>query len=164
MRTKFYAIVSCICLVMTVSLYSCGNKEKDSNEVDKMSSEVTEAIENDDFATAYKIVDPWFKRHDDVTTRDAAFQLNEKILKNEIANLVATDSNGDNGARIIFAIGERAKYNDYWSSVNDSYELGEKIKMLKYAIEISSLNDNKSLTDKLESALLKYDQSEAIFK
>lgn len=156
MRTKFYAIVSCICLVMTVSLNSCGDKEKDSNEVDKMSSEVNEAIENDDFATAYKIVDPWFKRHDDVTTRDAAFQLNEKILKNEIANLVATDSNGDNGARIIFAIGERAKYNGYWPSVSDSHELREKAKMLKYAIEISSLNGDMALTEKLESVLSNY--------
>lgn len=141
---KFFFLITMsfvCCLLFT----QCGTSRTSPESLTK---EVNEAIKEGDYTTAYSLVDPYFK-NDDTSLRNTSFELNEKILRNEIASLVESDNNGDNAAKIKFAIIERAKFNEYWASVNKNDEIEEQDEMLKYAQTLAKAVGNDVLANNL---------------
>ena len=117
-----------------------------SSPVESITKNVNAAIEEGDYAKAYTYVEPYYRDPDLMYT---CYQLNEKILRHEIASLVESDNNGSNAAMIIFAISEKAKYNDYMSRLYKKYEDEQKKEMTSYAIKLAQSVGNEVLAEQL---------------
>ena len=110
------------------------------------------AIEEGDYPTAYKIVDIMFAAGGDMY--EAAAELNEKTLKNEIAAII--EENEDNSApKILFTIKERGKYNTDNSADEKDVKEEEK-KMFEYAIGLATTMGYKQAANLLQNALDQY--------
>lgn len=147
MEMKRNILLLTLTLICSVLFIQCGNS------VESLTKNVNKAIDKGDYAKAYSLVDPYFEQHDKTQLRDASYNLNEKILKHEIASLVETDDNGDNAANIKFAIKERSKFNSYWASRGRDYgpdtERAQQSEMLKYALSLAKAAGNDALVNKL---------------
>ena len=122
--------------------------------VESLTLALNKAIDRGDYAKAYSFIAPY---HTFPTSAEdkrvplflSSFQLNEIILKHEVADLVGTDNNGDNAGKILFAIQEKARYN----KISDFDELREQKKMLENAIDLASASGNDVLAERLSKSL-----------
>ena len=151
---KIFRLFLLIGIVLSMGSCGKGNSNSDEKELDNLSSQVNKALEDEDFAQAYSLLDPWFNRHDKYNVRRAAFSLNERVLKNELGLLVKTDNQGDNASKIVFAINERAKYNNSDAySLPELYEKGQVNKMFKFAYDLAEMEGDQILAEKLKSRI-----------
>lgn len=174
-------LLTILTLVISLLFIQCGRRdntnsnstEEDMTEVSSeeeydLGEEVTEetltravnkAIEKGDYSRGYSIVEPYFEQHQLTNLRNTSYHLNEKILRSEIADLVGTDNNGDNAAKILFAIQERAKYNDFRTNHSRNKEIQEQNKMLENAIDLATAAGNDVLAERLKKSIKEVDDS-----
>lgn len=136
---------------------SVGSYSDDDGEASlQLSAKVNKALNDEDYVLAYALIDPWVEQHYRTTVRETSFTLNQRVLKNEIANLISSDKDGENGMKIYFAITERAKYNSYWASCEydggaPDTELKQRGIMLEYARNMAELDGKETLLKKLNN-------------
>lgn len=155
---KKLILIFSVCLLASTTLISCPSNSSNSSNESKMkelNQEVNAALEEGDFQKAYNAVDPWFDNHEESTVRNFAYQLNEKILKMEIASYIEDDSDGNMAPKIMFTIKDRAQHNSYsgHSAVIASGKPREEKRMIEYAIELASTNGNDALVEKLKNSM-----------
>lgn len=114
----------------------------------EFSAKVLEAISAGNYSEAYAIVDG-------KVYGGKQCELNDKILKAEIAALIDKDENGSSAPAIISAILERAKYNDDLSF----HEKESTIKVFSSTIIVAEAKGNTTLVNKLKKALKTYEDS-----
>lgn len=164
----FVNVTAYVAVFILAFLTSCSSDSKTKeDEIRRFSEDVNEALSSGNIDEAYAIIDTYIdysvpvetepifgniKNSDELqharNLRDKARSLNDKVLKNEIAELVANDNGGDNAPNISFAIYERAKYNvDF-----DLHIETEQKKLFDYAIQLAKSMDNDKLVNKLKKA------------
>ena len=132
--------------VVSSSSTSSDNDDTEQKNAE-FSAKVLEAISDGNYSEAYAIVDGKIYG-------GKQGELNDKILKAEIAALIDKDDNGSSAPAIISAILERAKYNDYYL-----YEKQSTIKVFSSTIIVAEAKGNTTLVNKLKKALKTYEDS-----
>ena len=131
--------------------------EKDINGKSKKDL-VIEAINNGNFADAYNIIDDIYLNgsYDD---KQKAEKLNHKAVEAEIVNLLGEDlASEEKATKIVYAIKDRAKYDNSWyDPTNDYYVLEElkvQVALLENAIDIAKTNNQNDVAGKLNQVYL----------
>lgn len=155
---KLFLLIT-VAFAFSLMFIQCGGKNsKDANLTDSIEVEsddegnsltwlqqVDQYIGEGDYASAYSLVEPH------LGYSEANYPTHERILKNEIADLIAADNNGDNAVKIEFVILERAKYNSFESYINKDSDDEEKQikKMREFSISLAKASGNDALVKKL---------------
>ena len=146
----FYKFIWLFCFV--ILLAGC------RKSVDSYVKEATKAMNEGDYAKAYEIVDIMYTIKP--TSRDymsfgfgmfsdpeidysyvkASDDLNEKIIKHEIGDIIAESEGKEYASKILFIIDERGR--EKWRKEN----------LLEYAVKISKTNYNDELANVLEQS------------
>ncbi|MCH5311414.1 MAG: hypothetical protein J1E57_05600 [Prevotella sp.] len=151
--TMFFAVV-----LFGLSIIGCDfvNEHNEKEFMSKCLKEAKNAMDNGDYMGAYTIVDEMMTKprpNGFAYNLRPAYDLNKKILTNEIYDLIGTDDNPS--AIIILAIKERTRYNSW--TTDDDYEKEERLKaeveMLEFAIQVAQANGNDDLATKLQTTL-----------
>lgn len=141
----FYKFLWLCCFVLL--LVGC------RKSVDSYIKEATKAMNEGDYAKAYEIVDIMYtirpetraanlfqNAEYDNSYYEAAFKLDEQIVKHEIGDIIAESSEDENASRILFIIEERFGSNQY-----------RKEKILEKVIQLARVNNNNELATTLQS-------------
>lgn len=135
-----------------VCLMGCGG---DSAFITQSLNKANAAINEGNYTAAYAIADEMiakgYKHHD---VRDAGFDLNKKILTNEIAATVDSAEGSGAAMRLILIIKERAQYNEYWAACGHSDNKEEEERsMLELAIQLTKAKGDEACAKQLQGAL-----------
>lgn len=130
----------------------------------ELTKQINSAIEKQDYSKAYTLVESWYTYsfHNALTgnwnnLKEITPVLNEKILTTEIADYITEDERGNMSAKIIFTIKQHAKFNNFFTDVNDKYYSSSAEKrMLEYAIEIANTLGKQELVEQLTNAIQQY--------
>ena len=133
-------------IAFTLPLMSCEKKPEDYTK------EINKAIEKGEYMKAYSLIDEMKikYKYDDPDSfflpdwkkaaYDESLKLEEKIIKNEIADAIESSNGSENVAKVVFIIEERG------SNSTDYYI---------YAIKLAQMSGNEDMVFELENAQTK---------
>ena len=137
-----------------VCLMGCGG---DSAFINKSLNKANAAINEGNYTAAYAIADEMIAKkgpkHHGV--RNVGFDLNKKILTNEIAATIDSAEGSGAAMKLILIIKERAQYNEYWASTSSGkYEKkSEERTMLELAIQLTKAKGDEACAKQLQEML-----------
>lgn len=133
-----------------VCLMGCGG---DSAFIDKSLNKANAAINKGDYTAAYAIADEMIAKGSKHTAiRDSGYELNKRILTNEIAATIDSAEGSGAAMRLILIIKERAQYNNVWCWESYHREKEERT-MLELAIQLTKAKGDEACAKQLQSAL-----------
>lgn len=154
MKKRFWNYCTMLFAVVLLGLSIIGCDSYGQEYISKCLKEAQDAMDNSDYMGAYTIADEMIAKIDHYEARFAGYDLNKKILTNEIADLIGTDDN--TSAKILLVIKERARYNSYRASKYDKERREAEKEMLEIAIQVAQANGNDDLATKLQTTLDSY--------
>ena len=139
-----------VAAMIGVCLMGCGG---DSAFISESLEKANAAINEGDYTAAYAIADEMIAKGSKHTAiRDSGYELNKRILTNEIAATIDSSYGSGAAMKLILIIKERAQYNDVWCW--NSYQREEEERtMLELAIQITKAKGDEVCAKQLQSAL-----------
>lgn len=147
-----------IIIVACMSGCEARDHDRDHAFITESLNKANAAINEGDYTTAYTIADEMIaKGYKHVDIRDAGYDLNKKILTNEIAATIDSAGGSDAAMRLILIIKERAQYNDYWATTGGSDRKDEERTMLELALQLTKAKGDEACAKQLQEVLNDYE-------
>lgn len=135
-------------------------REEREEKAKNNSGAVNDALSNEDYLTAYSIVDALISSD---KYNNAIPTLNKKIMMAEIGSVLENEemNNKTKSTKIIFIIKERGKYNShdylvYGESLKENEGIKAEKEMLESVISLAEAQDDLQLANQLKKVLKSY--------